>query len=259
MPSTSAGTSIDAFSLSSVISESFFLTRSPALTSTSMTGTSLKSPMSGTRTSIASLICTAYTVIGLGLLGSISYFWSAFLDGSRRNRSLVGERLQCRERDEMAVDFEEFAQFSPEVAASVTVGAECDVTPARRRDEFVRQTFGCSRWRRFPARPIAQALLDVRTARRLLRMQHVPAPRRDAVALEFVEARYAPHVRLHVPLAGKQVGRCYDFAKNSARPKKLHAAARSSHAWWKNATDTFRGEFRRERRTASRDVRSSRS
>ena len=51
-PSLSAGTSIEAFSLSSVISESFFLTRSPGLTKTSMTGTSLKSPMSGTRTSI---------------------------------------------------------------------------------------------------------------------------------------------------------------------------------------------------------------
>src|SRR5580658_8571156 len=50
-PAASAGTSIDAFSLSSVTSESFFLTRSPGLTSTSMTGTSLKSPMSGTRTS----------------------------------------------------------------------------------------------------------------------------------------------------------------------------------------------------------------
>ena len=55
-PSASAGTSIDAFSLSSVMSESFFLTRSPGLTSTSMTGTSLKSPMSGTRTSIVLLI-----------------------------------------------------------------------------------------------------------------------------------------------------------------------------------------------------------
>ncbi len=55
-PSASAGTSIEAFSLSSVMSESFFLTRSPRLTSTSMTGTSLKSPMSGTRTSIVLLI-----------------------------------------------------------------------------------------------------------------------------------------------------------------------------------------------------------
>src|SRR5580704_2515597 len=52
-PAASAGTSIDAFSLSRVMSESFFLTRSPGLTSTSITGTSLKSPMSGTRTSMA--------------------------------------------------------------------------------------------------------------------------------------------------------------------------------------------------------------
>ena len=56
-PSASDGTSIDAFSLSSVISESFFFTRSPGLTRTSMTGTSLKSPISGTRTSIVCAVC----------------------------------------------------------------------------------------------------------------------------------------------------------------------------------------------------------
>ena len=77
-PSASAGTSMEAFSLSSVISESFFFTRSPGLTKTSITGTSLKSPMSGTRTSIVSLIDDPfYTVMGLGLFGSIAYFLSA--------------------------------------------------------------------------------------------------------------------------------------------------------------------------------------
>ncbi len=100
-PSASAGTSIEAFSLSSVTSESFFLTRSPFLTRTSITGTSLKSPMSGTRTSI-SLISPFYTVIGLALLGSMPYFATAFAtvaagtvpsSASARNAAIV---TKCR-------------------------------------------------------------------------------------------------------------------------------------------------------------------
>ena len=50
-PPSGAGTSRVALSDSSVISGSSAFTASPGLTSTSMTGTSLKSPMSGTRTS----------------------------------------------------------------------------------------------------------------------------------------------------------------------------------------------------------------
>ena len=53
VPSRSAGTSIVALSLSSVISGSSALIASPGLTWISITGTSLKSPMSGTLTSIA--------------------------------------------------------------------------------------------------------------------------------------------------------------------------------------------------------------
>src|SRR5437773_1056587 len=52
VPADGAGTSIVALSDSSVTSESSAFTASPGLTKTSMTGTSLKSPMSGTLTSI---------------------------------------------------------------------------------------------------------------------------------------------------------------------------------------------------------------
>ena len=51
IPDTGEGMSIVALSDSSVISESSALTVSPALTSSSMIGTSLKSPRSGTLTS----------------------------------------------------------------------------------------------------------------------------------------------------------------------------------------------------------------
>src|SRR5271169_6388490 len=52
VPAAGAGTSMVALSDSSVTSESSAFTAAPGLTNTSMTGTSLKSPMSGTLTSI---------------------------------------------------------------------------------------------------------------------------------------------------------------------------------------------------------------
>src|ERR1700687_3541108 len=55
-PAEGEGTSMVAFSDSSVTSESSAFTVSPGLTRTSITGTSLKSPMSGTLTSI---LCAA--------------------------------------------------------------------------------------------------------------------------------------------------------------------------------------------------------
>ena len=54
VPALGDGTSIDALSDSSVISGSSGLTLSPPFTAISMIGTSLKSPMSGTRTSTTS-------------------------------------------------------------------------------------------------------------------------------------------------------------------------------------------------------------
>ena len=53
VPAAGAGTSIVALSDSSVTSESSAFTTSPGLTKISMTGMSLKSPMSGTLISMA--------------------------------------------------------------------------------------------------------------------------------------------------------------------------------------------------------------
>src|ERR1700759_413605 len=54
-PAVDDGISIDALSLSTVIRLCSALTASPGLTSSSMTPTSLKSPMSGTLTSIVAM------------------------------------------------------------------------------------------------------------------------------------------------------------------------------------------------------------
>ena len=76
MPAEGAGTSIVALSLSSVISGSSALTASPTLTLMSMIGTSLKSPMSGTFTSVAAVVCVSMAFLlqlraGLRRSGSI--------------------------------------------------------------------------------------------------------------------------------------------------------------------------------------------
>jgi len=55
VPAALDGTSIVALSDSSVTRPWSFLTASPGLTSTSMTGTSLKSPMSGTLISMLAM------------------------------------------------------------------------------------------------------------------------------------------------------------------------------------------------------------
>src|SRR6266576_648355 len=81
-PPTGAGTSIVALSDSSDTSESSGLTWSPAFTITSITGTSLKSPMSGTFTSIIAAMCDPlrleyqrpYTAHGSGRSVSNPYF-----------------------------------------------------------------------------------------------------------------------------------------------------------------------------------------
>ncbi len=62
MPAAGDGTSMVALSDSSVTSESSAATASPGFTSTSMTGTSVKSPMSGTLTSIV-LISVSLTIL----------------------------------------------------------------------------------------------------------------------------------------------------------------------------------------------------
>ena len=54
LPACGDGTSMEALSVSSVMSGSSAATSSPSFTSTSMISTSVKSPMSGTRTSILS-------------------------------------------------------------------------------------------------------------------------------------------------------------------------------------------------------------
>src|SRR6202158_1955181 len=107
---------------------------SPGFTSTSMTATSLKLPKSGTRTSTrppaACIRARTSDLPGHGL-GGID---AERLDGAAHGRlvhaCIVGQRLERRHGDVVAVDLEVPAQGGARIRASESVGAECHVAAA---------------------------------------------------------------------------------------------------------------------------------
>ena len=128
------GTSIVALSDSSATSGSSGFTMSPGFTSTSMTGTSLKSPMSAPGPSRLDGAprgqCRSLDLRGIGLSGSMPYFLIASATFFRLIRAVVRERLQRGDGD-MAVHLEEPRSFA-RVAAAEAVGAEHDVAAGGR-------------------------------------------------------------------------------------------------------------------------------
>ncbi len=92
-PAAGDGTSIVALSDSSVISGSSALTASPGLTCTSMTGTSSKSPMSGTLTSVVVWVAAvmgrlSYARAGIGFVGVEAVLRDGLGRGAGRERCL---------------------------------------------------------------------------------------------------------------------------------------------------------------------------
>src|SRR5919198_777509 len=123
-PPNGAGTSIVALSDSSVTSGSSAATVSPGATITSMIGTSEKSPMSGTRTSLTSAIVASSDRPGRRRVGVEVVALDRL--GHRRplDRAVVGQRAQGGDRHVVAVDLEEPAQLHAVVAAPEAVGPE---------------------------------------------------------------------------------------------------------------------------------------
>ena len=116
-----AGTSIVALSDSSVSSGSSALTLSPGATCTSMIGTSLKSPMSGTGTStwLAVVSSSVYRAAfarsgagGVGLVRVDAVAGDRLGRPRRRDRALRGQRGQRGDGDVVAVDLEVPAQVA---------------------------------------------------------------------------------------------------------------------------------------------------
>src|ERR1700728_627207 len=126
------GTSIVAFSVSRVTNGVSISTLSPGLTRISMTATSLKLPMSGTRTSTrrtaAFIAIKPSDFPGYGLGGiDAERFHRA---GERRliDFAFIGERLEGGDGDVVTIDLEVFAESSTGIGAAVAVRAESDVT-----------------------------------------------------------------------------------------------------------------------------------
>src|SRR5262245_3330863 len=104
---------------------------SPGLTSTSMTATLLKLPMSGTFTSIrrAIRIPSESDFPGIGLRRVDLQIAHRFRDGSLVDLAFIGQRAQRGPGDVIAIDFEVLAQLRARIRAAVAVGAERDVAP----------------------------------------------------------------------------------------------------------------------------------
>src|SRR6185437_4174766 len=124
------GTSMVAFSVSRVTSGASGSMLSPGLTRTSITATSLKLPMSGTRTSTR----RAAAFIGMGpsdfpgnRLGRID---AERLHGRGDGRGLelvvIGQGFQSCDGDVVAVYFEVPAQCRARIGAAEAVGTQAD-------------------------------------------------------------------------------------------------------------------------------------
>src|ERR1700730_14529174 len=106
---------------------------SPGFTSTSMTATSLKLPRSGTRTSTrpaAAFMASPSDLPGNGLRGIAAELLDRTVHGRLVHASVVGERLECRHGDVVAVDLEVPPQRRARIGAAETIGAERHVAPA---------------------------------------------------------------------------------------------------------------------------------
>src|SRR5262249_49612084 len=172
------GTSIVAFSDSSVTRGVSTSTLSPGFTSTSMIATSLKLPMSGTRTSVRGAALMAETPSDFPRNRPLG------IDAERLDRPahrgavhalLVGQRLERRHRDVAAIHLEEAPQRGARVRAAVAVRAESDVAPGDPLTDLIGHRAHVVGGGNHRTLAVLQQLADIGNARCLVRMQQVPA------------------------------------------------------------------------------------
>src|SRR5205823_5078302 len=180
IPACDDGISIDALSLSTVMSDCSCFTASPGLTSNSMTSTSLKSPMSGTFTSTSAMLSSPRFFSGVqrvDLVGVEAVLADRVGDLGRRHRAIFGERLQRGHHDVVAVDLEVLAQLAAEVAAAEAVGAQHAVAASLGDEgaDLVGVAFHVVGGRDHRPGMRLQLLRDEGHARLLGRVQQVPA------------------------------------------------------------------------------------
>ncbi|ABA48711.1 hypothetical protein BURPS1710b_2745 [Burkholderia pseudomallei 1710b] len=139
------------------------------------------------------------------------------------DRAFIGERVERRDRDPVAVHLEEVAQRAARVRAAEAVGAEHDVAAVDLAADLVGERADVVGRRDHRALRVLQARLHVRQAARLGRMQQVPALDVMAFARELGEARHAPEIGGDAPVVLQQVRRGDHFVEDRARAEQLHA------------------------------------
>src|SRR5688572_5129852 len=221
-PAEGEGISMVALSDSSVMSDCSFVTASPGFTSTSMTSTSLKSPMSGTSTWLMDAGSYGRRIRFLWVDAVLLYRLGDLLG---LHLALVGERLQSGDGDEVAVYLEEVAQLGARIRAPETIGAEHPVGPPLRheRPDLLGEALHVVARRDHRPGALLEHLRYVGRARLRFRMQHVPAVGGKPVAAQLGEACRGPDVGGHAPVLLEEFRRGLHLAQDGARAEKLHA------------------------------------
>src|SRR5215218_3110917 len=231
VPADGAGTSNVALSDSSVSSGSSALTLSPVATSTSTMGTSVKSPMSGTLTSVAPAVAVDMELplrpvenvradrcaeSGAGRVELVRVNVVAgdrVRDRARGDHTVGGQRGERRDDHVLAVDLEVPTQRLAVVRAAETVGTQDDVAAVRgyRRADLLGERAHVVRRRDDgTGRALRQLLGDPGGAGGVARVQQVPPVHGHGVAAQLGEARATPDVRGDAVLARQQVRRRLD-------------------------------------------------
>src|SRR5210317_367321 len=124
-PFSGEGISIVALSVSIVTSPSSRSTVSPAPTRTSITSTLSKSPRSGTTMSI---VFATYTLrLQCHRIRTIridTVLLDRLADRLLVKNAILRKRVQCRDRNESAIDFKVLAEGLACIAAPITIGAQ---------------------------------------------------------------------------------------------------------------------------------------
>src|SRR5580692_8118931 len=221
------GTSIVAFSVSSVTSGASVSMLSPGLTRMSITATSLKLPMSGTRTSTrrtAAFIAIGpsdFPGYGLGGIDAERFHRA----GERRlvDLAFIRKCLQSGHHDVVSIDFEVLTQSGTRIGAAVAVGAESDITATDPFADLVGHDTHIVRRGDDRTFVIFQQRLHVRDACCLARMQQVPTLGLERLTPQLAEAGDREHVGGNTVFGLENLRSRETLAQDGARPEQRGA------------------------------------
>src|SRR5271165_6213498 len=229
-PLSGAGTSIVALSDSRVMTGSSALTASPGLTWISTTGTSLKSPMSGT---VISVLTVRFSCGSPALRGSGLNSWRTESDGpgsrlaridivatdgvrddGRLDRSLLRQGFQGGDRHPVSVHFEEVAQLLAVIRPAKPVGAEHPIATRNPRAYLIGKKAHVISRGNHRTTPVAETGFDIGLAWSLLGMEQVPALDAEGLPAQFGKARACPDIGRNAVVCSQQIGRRDHFAQD---------------------------------------------